>query len=149
MEVDVRARLRAAGMRVTQVRLATYDAVARKPHVDADTVAAAVRRALGKVSTQGVYDALRALTAIDLLRRIEPAGSPALYETRAGDNHHHVVCRHCGATQDIDCAVGRAPCLDPSDANGFVLDEAEVTWWGLCPACQRGKTKTTTRGARP
>jgi Fur family ferric uptake transcriptional regulator len=95
-----------------------------------------VRAAAGTVSTQAVYDCLAAMTRAGLLRRIEPAGSPARYETRVGDNHHHVVCRACGATQDIDCAVGAAPCLQPEDAGGFVVDEAEVTYWGLCPACR-------------
>ena len=136
MDLDVADTLRSAGLRVTAPRLAAYDAVAAAPHCDADAVLSAVRRRLGKASTQGVYDALRVLTEQGLLRRIEPAGSPARYETRIGDNHHHVVCRSCGTTGDVDCAVDAAPCLDASDTHGFVIDEAEVTYWGLCPACQ-------------
>ncbi len=124
-------------MRVTAVRLAVYEAVGAAPHADAEAIAAAVRQRLGSLSTQGVYDALRALTQVGLLRRIEPAGSAARYEARVGDNHHHVVCRVCGATDDVDCAVGSAPCLDPSTRRGFLIDEAEVTYWGICPDCQR------------
>ncbi|MDP9434653.1 MAG: transcriptional repressor [Actinomycetota bacterium] len=134
--MDVAEHLRRAGLRVTTPRLAVYDAVAAAPHADTDTVAAAVRARLGSVSTQGVYDALRVLTEQGLLRRIEPAGSPARYETRTGDNHHHVVCRSCGTTGDVDCALDLAPCLQASDTHGFVIDEAEVVYWGLCPACQ-------------
>ena len=140
-------RLRRAGLRVTASRVATYDAVAAAPHADADTIARAVRARLGAVSTQGVYDALHALTGQGLLRRIEPAGSPARWETRTGDNHHHVVCRSCGRTHDVDCALagevsgtpGAAPCLTAPQTHGFVLDEAEVVWWGTCPACQTGR----------
>ncbi len=134
--MDVAEHLRRAGLRVTAPRLAVYDAVAAAPHADTDTVAAAVRARLGSISTQGVYDALRVLTEQGLLRRIEPAGSPARYETRTGDNHHHVVCRSCGTTGDVDCALDLAPCLEASDTHGFVIDEAEVVYWGLCPACQ-------------
>lgn len=104
-------------------------------HLTADQVAAAVRTRLGSVSTQAVYDVLGALAGVGLLRRIEPAGSPALYERRVGDNHHHVVCRSCGAVADVDCVVGEMPCLQPGAAAGFVVDEAEVTFWGLCPSC--------------
>ncbi|MGK8502826.1 Fur family transcriptional regulator [Nocardia asiatica] len=128
--------LRAAGLRVTAPRIAVLNAVAARPHADADTVAATVREALGSVSTQAVYDVLHACVRAGILRRIEPAGSSALYETRIGDNHHHLVCRSCGAVVDVDCAVGAAPCLDPSDAHGFVIDEAEVVFWGLCPTCR-------------
>ena len=129
--------LRARGLRVTAPRLAVFRAVAGTPgHPDVDTIASGARSLIGTLSTQAVYDALRALTAAGLLRRIEPAGSPARYETRVGDNHHHVVCRVCGATQDVDCVVGQAPCLTPSDPGGFLVDEAEVTFWGICPACQ-------------
>jgi Fur family ferric uptake transcriptional regulator len=130
------ARLRDAGRRVTTPRLAVYAAVAAHGHLDADGVGRAVRGDVGSVSTQTVYDALGVLCELDLLRRIEPAHSPALYETRVADNHHHVICRGCGAVADVDCAVGAAPCLEPSHARGFVVDEAEVTYWGLCPACQ-------------
>ncbi|MEU1998735.1 Fur family transcriptional regulator [Nocardia gamkensis] len=133
---DPREWLRAAGLRVTAPRIAVLDAVAARPHSDADTVAATVRDALGSVSTQAVYDVLHACVRAGILRRIEPAGSTARYETRIGDNHHHLVCRSCGAVADVDCAVGEAPCLDPSDAHGFVVDEAEVVFWGLCPTCR-------------
>lgn len=133
----VAEQLRERGFRVTAPRLAVYRAVSELPgHPDVDAIAARVRSALGSVSTQAVYDGLRVLTKAGLLRRIEPAGSPARYESRVGDNHHHVVCRVCGAAKDIDCAVGVAPCLDPSDAGGFSIDEAEITFWGLCPGCR-------------
>ncbi|MFI5781363.1 Fur family transcriptional regulator [Nocardia sp. NPDC051570] len=133
---DPRQQLRAAGLRVTAPRVAVLDVVAAQPHSDADRVAAAVRSRLGSVSTQAVYDVLRACVSAGLLRRIEPAGSSALYEARIGDNHHHLVCRQCGTVVDVDCAVGHAPCLDPSDAHGFAVDEAEVVYWGLCPNCR-------------
>jgi len=130
-------RLRAAGLRVTSTRLAVYDELVGRGHCDADSVAQRVAHRLGGVSTQTVYAALATLCDIGLARRIEPAGAPAaLYESRAGDNHHHVVCRSCGTIGDIDCVTGSAPCLDASDTHGFVVDEAEVTFWGLCPACQ-------------
>jgi Fur family transcriptional regulator, stress-responsive regulator len=127
--------LRAVGLRVTQPRVAVLGALASHPHADAETVAGATRAALGTVSTQAVYDVLRALTEAGLARRIEPAGSPARFELRVGDNHHHVVCRRCGAIADVDCAVDERPCLTASDTHGFVIDEAEVTYWGLCPSC--------------
>src|ERR1700722_9009328 len=130
------AVLRDAGLRVTAPRVAVLAEMADGKHVTADQVALAVRGRLGTISTQAVYDVLGALTRAGLVRRIEPAGSPARYETRGGDNHHHVVCRSCGAITDLDCAVGLAPCLSPSDASGFLIDEAEVTFWGLCPTCQ-------------
>jgi Fur family ferric uptake transcriptional regulator len=128
--------LRAAGLRVTAQRLAVLDAVERWPHGTVEEIAAAVRARLGAVSQQAVYDALRALAEHDLVRHIEPAGSPARFETRVGDNHHHVVCRVCGSAADVECAVGDRPCLEPSRTHGFVIDEAEVTYWGLCPRCQ-------------
>jgi Fe2+ or Zn2+ uptake regulation protein len=134
---DLMSRLRSAGLRVTAPRLAAYEAVAAHPHADVEQITALVRARLGSVSTQGVYDALRVLTEQGLLRRIEPAGSPARFETRTGDNHHHVVCRACGVAGDVDCAVDAVPCLQASDTHGFVIDEAEVTYWGLCPACQQ------------
>ncbi|MHC6213814.1 Fur family transcriptional regulator [Rhodococcus ruber] len=134
--VDIPAQLRAAGLRVTAPRVAVLGAVAAHPHSDADEIAVAVRSELGSVSTQAVYDVLKACVGAGLLRRIEPAGSPARYETRIGDNHHHLVCRNCGAVTDIDCVVGAAPCLVPSDDHGFAVDEAEVTFWGLCPDCR-------------
>ena len=135
MRLEPAARLREAGLRVTAPRIAVLRAVAEQPHSDADTVATHVRSRLGAVSTQAVYDVLRALVAADLLRRIEPAGRAALYETRVADNHHHLVCRTCGAVVDVDCVAGSAPCLTPDDPHGFVVDEAEVTFWGTCPGC--------------
>lgn len=128
--------LRAAGLRVTAQRLAVLDAVAQGPHGTVEEIASLVRGQLGTVSQQAVYDALRVLARHDLVRHIEPAGSPARFETRVGDNHHHVVCRVCGATADVDCAVGERPCLEPSQTRGFLVDEAEVTYWGLCPDCR-------------
>ena len=128
--------LRAAGLRVTRPRTAVLTALAAHPHAGADTVLAAVRRELGSVSTQAVYDVLRVLTTHGLTRRIEPPGSPARFENRVGDNHHHVICRSCGAIADVDCVVGEPPCLQPSDAHGFTVDEAEVVFWGMCPTCR-------------
>jgi Fur family transcriptional regulator, stress-responsive regulator len=129
--------LRARGLRVTAPRLAVYRAVAETPgHPDVELIATQARALIGALSTQAVYDALSALSAAGLLRRIEPAGSPARFEARVGDNHHHVVCRVCGAAHDVDCVLGQAPCLTPSEAGGFVVDEAEVTFWGVCPGCQ-------------
>jgi Fe2+ or Zn2+ uptake regulation protein len=134
---DLSERLRHGGLRVTAPRLAVLRAVhALDGHPDADAIARCSRELIGSLSTQAVYDSLHALTRAGLLRRIEPAGSPARYETRVGDNHHHVVCRGCGSTRDVDCVTGAAPCLHASEAGGFVVDEAEVTFWGLCPACQ-------------
>ncbi len=127
--------LREAALRVTRPRVAVLSMVADNPHSDTDTIATAVRRELGSVSTQTVYDVLRALTDAGLVRRIEPAGSPARFETRVGDNHHHLVCRGCGVITDVNCVVGEAPCLHGSDPEGFMVDEAEVTFWGLCPGC--------------
>jgi Fe2+ or Zn2+ uptake regulation protein len=122
---------------VTQPRVAVLQILEPGIHLDAEHVTEAVRARIGTVSTQAVYDALNAFARAGIVRRIEPAGSAALYETRTGDNHHHIVCRGCGMTADVDCAVGAAPCLDPSSAPaGFEVDEAEVTFWGLCPACQ-------------
>jgi Fur family transcriptional regulator, stress-responsive regulator len=127
--------LRAAGLRVTAPRLGVLLALGSAPHADTETVIRLVRDDLGAVSAQAVYNVLSALVEVGLVRRIEPAGSPARYEVRVGDNHHHIVCRACGATTDVDCAVGRRPCLTPSETRGYVLDEAEVTFWGLCPEC--------------
>jgi len=132
-------QLRDAALRVTGPRVAVLTEVHAHPHIDVDTLAATVRSRLGSVSTQAVYDVLRALTDAGIVRRIEPAGSPALFEARVGDNHHHVVCRRCGEVADIDCAVGSAPCLEASNTKGFVIDEADVTYWGTCPACQQNK----------
>ena len=132
---DPAAQLRDAGLRVTRPRLAVIEALGRQPHADADSIAEAARSELGTVSTQAIYDVIKALTAAGLVRRIEPAGSPARFELRVGDNHHHVICRSCGAIADVDCAHGSAPCLTASDDHGFSIDEAEVTYWGLCAAC--------------
>ena len=133
---ELAAVLRNAGLRVTGPRVAVLDAVYESPHCDVDAIAAAVRGGdLGKVSTQAVYDVLRALVTAGLVRRLEPAGSPTRYEARVGDNHHHLVCRECGRVVDVDCATGSAPCLQPSDTAGFAVDEAEVTYWGRCPDC--------------
>lgn len=129
-------RLREAGLRVTATRLAVMGALARNPHSETETVIVDVRSVLGSVSPQAVYNVLSALVEAGIARRIEPAGSVALYELRVADNHHHVVCRDCGTVQDVDCSVGYRPCLTPSQTHGFVLDEAEVTFWGLCPSCQ-------------
>ena len=129
-------QLRARGLRVTRPRLAVLEVLGGGGHLEVDEIVNQVRGRLDSVSVQAVYDVLGALARAGLARRIEPAGSPARYEARTGDNHHHVVCRGCGTVEDVDCAVGAAPCLDPSDAHGFELDEAEVTFWGLCPACQ-------------
>lgn len=134
------AMLRGASLRVTRPRLAVLAAVHERAHADTDDILGAVRADLGTVSHQAVYDVLRALTAAGLVRRIQPPGSPARYEARVGDNHHHVVCRVCGAIADVDCAVGEAPCLDPSDAHGFVIDEAEVVYHGTCAACAAAAT---------
>jgi Fur family transcriptional regulator, stress-responsive regulator len=132
---DLPQQLRGVGLRVTRPRLAVLTAVSELPHADTDALIGAVRRDLPDVSHQAVYDSLRALTEAGLVRRIQPRGSVARYESRVGDNHHHVVCRSCGVIADVDCAVGEAPCLVASDAGGFVIDEAEVVYWGLCPAC--------------
>ena len=132
---DLERRLRGASLRVTAPRLAVLAAVDAHPHADTDSVIGAVRTELPAVSHQAVYDVLRALTAAGLVRRIQPSGSVARYEARVGDNHHHVVCRSCGTIADVDCAVGEAPCLSASEDRGFVIDEAEVTYWGLCREC--------------
>ena len=132
---DVENALRGAALRVTRPRVSVLTALFAHPHADTDTVIRAVREDLGDVSHQAVYDVLRALTGAGLIRRIEPSGSVARYESRVGDNHHHVVCRSCGSIADVDCAVGDTPCLIASDDHGFTIDEAEVTYWGLCPAC--------------
>lgn len=128
--------LRAAGLRVTAGRLAVLDAIDACPHSDADALFEAVRVLLPATSPQAVYGILGALTAAGIIRRIEPAGSPSRYERRIGDNHHHVVCSSCGAIADVDCVHGEAPCLVPSSTSGFTVQSAEVTFWGMCPACQ-------------
>jgi Fur family transcriptional regulator, stress-responsive regulator len=127
--------LRGAGLRVTAARAALLEIVRDGDHLGVEAIASRVRDRVGYVSLQAVYDALHALTAAGLLRRIEPAGSPARFEGRVGDNHHHLVCRSCGVVADVDCAVGAAPCLTASDDRGFSIDEAQVIYWGLCPGC--------------
>jgi Fur family ferric uptake transcriptional regulator len=127
--------LRGAALRVTRPRLAVLSAVHAHPHADTESIIGAVRRELPAVSHQAVYDSLHTLTAAGLVRRIQPSGSVARYEARVGDNHHHLVCRSCGTIADVDCAAGEAPCLTASDDRGFEIDEAEVIYWGLCPAC--------------
>ena len=127
--------LRGVALRVTRPRMAVLSAVHDRAHADTDSIIGAVRADLGDVSHQAVYDVLRALTAAGLVRRFHPTGSVARYEARVGDNHHHVVCRSCGAIADVDCAVGDAPCLTAADHSGYEIDEAEVIYWGRCPAC--------------
>ena len=127
--------LREAGLRVTQQRVAVLDAVRRLPHADTDSLITAVRAETGDISHQAVYDVLKVLTEARLVRKIQPLGQVARYERRVGDNHHHAVCRSCGTIADVDCAVGDTPCLTASESNGFVIDEAEVIYWGTCPDC--------------
>ena len=127
--------LRRAGLRVTAARVALLETVRDGDHLGVEAIAAGVRGRIGHISLQAVYDALHALTEVRLIRRIEPAGGPPRFEGRVGDNHHHVVCRSCGVVADVDCAVGEAPCLTASDDHGFAIDEADVTYWGLCPDC--------------
>ena len=135
MPTDPADTLRQRGIHVTAQRLAVLRAVSSQPHITADAVAEAVRAEIGAISLQSVYDALGVLVAEQLIRRIQPAGSPARFEDRVGDNHHHLICRVCGRVVDIDCAVGSAPCLTASDDNGYEIDEAEVAYWGRCPDC--------------
>ena len=132
--------LRGAGLRVTAVRVALLEAVRHGDHLGVEALAAGVRDRVGHVSLQAVYEALNALAATGLVRRIQPAGSPARFEGRIGDNHHHAICRVCGAVADVDCAVGEAPCLTASDDHGFEIDEAEVIYWGLCPDCSTARS---------
>ena len=131
----VAGELRGAGLRVTAARVALIDTVRNGDHLGIEAIAAGVRDRVGHVSLQAVYEALHALTAAGLISRIEPAGGPVRFEGRVGDNHHHIVCRSCGAVADVDCAVGEAPCLTASDDHGFSIDEAQVIYWGLCPGC--------------
>jgi Fur family ferric uptake transcriptional regulator len=139
---EISRAVRSVGLRVTAPRLGVLEVLRRTPHADTDTVIRLVRAELGSVSSQAIYNVLGTLVRVGLVRRIEPAGSVALYEVRVGDNHHHAVCRSCGATTDIDCAVRRRPCLTPSETHGYLLDEAEVTFWGLCPTCQESPSST-------
>jgi Fur family ferric uptake transcriptional regulator len=134
--VRLESALRDAGLKATRGRVAVLEALNDRPHANAETIFRTLLPTLPGTSIQNVHNVLGDLTAAGLLRRIEPAGSAALYERRIGDNHHHVVCTGCGAVADVDCVVGHAPCLHPSDAGGFAIDTAEVTFWGLCPSCQ-------------
>jgi Fur family ferric uptake transcriptional regulator len=134
---DFEQILQAHGLQVTAQRLAILRSVASRPHATADELIGDVREGIGSISRQAVYDALGVLVEKRLIRRIQPAGSPARYEDRVGDNHHHLICRGCGLTFDIDCAVGATPCLVSDDDHGFVIDEAEVIFWGHCPSCRR------------
>jgi len=137
-EFTLHESLRRAGLRVTAPRIAVLTAVLGEgQHRDAEAIAEAARKRLGTLSTQAVYDNLHILEEAGLVRRIQPSGHPARYEARVGDNHHHIVCRRCGVTADVDCAVGEAPCLEPSANHGFIVQEAEVIFWGLCPQCQQ------------
>lgn len=135
--------LRGAGLRVTAARVALLETVRTGDHLGVEALASGVRDRVGHISLQAVYEALHALSAAGLVRRIEPAGHPARFEGRVGDNHHHVVCRSCGTVADVDCAVGPAPCLTPSDDHGFAIDEAEVTFWGTCPACSPAQSSSS------
>jgi len=137
---ELRGLLRGVALRVTRPRLAVLGAVHTNPHADTDSIIGAVRNELPEVSHQAVYDSLHMLTAAGLVRRIQPHGLVARYESRVGDNHHHVVCRSCGVIADVDCAVGHAPCLTASDDHGFVIDEAEVIYWGLCSDCATARS---------
>jgi Fe2+ or Zn2+ uptake regulation protein len=137
---SIAEELRGAGLRVTAARVALLETVRGGDHLDAEAIAAGVRDRVGHVSLQAVYEALHALAAAGLIRRIEPAGSPTRYEGRVMDNHHHVVCRSCGVVADVDCATGEAPCLTASDDHGFSIDEAEVVYWGLCPNCSTARS---------
>lgn len=135
MATDPAELLRQRGIQITAQRLAVFRAVTSQPHITADAVAEAVRAEIGAISLQSVYDCLAVLVAETLIRRIQPAGSAARFETRVGDNHHHLICRVCGRTVDVDCAVGFAPCLTADDDQGYQVDEAEVVYWGRCPDC--------------
>jgi Fur family ferric uptake transcriptional regulator len=135
--------LRDHDLRVTRPRVAVMEAVETNPHSDTASIISLVRDEIGDVSHQAVYDVLRVLTEAGLLRHIQPSGSVARYESRVGDNHHHVVCRSCGAVDDVDCVTGAAPCMDGSDDHGYEIDECEVTFWGTCPECRIGRSGTS------
>lgn len=140
---DVEQQLRRHGVQVTAQRLATLRALSAQSHATADELAESVRLAIGSISRQAVYDTLAVFVDKGLVRRIQPTGSAARYEDRVGDNHHHLICRTCGTTVDIDCAVGEVPCLTAADDHGFVIDEAEVIYWGFCPSCRVPADATT------
>ena len=148
MASDAAALLRDRGIQVTAQRLAVLRAVAGQPHITADAVAEVVRTEIGAISLQSVYDALGLLVAEGLLRRIQPSGSPARFEDRVGDNHHHLICRTCGRVVDVDCATGAAPCLTPTDDSGYEVDEAEVAYWGRCPDCLE-ESRSASAAGRP
>ena len=141
MKNDPTATLRRHGIHVTAQRLAVMSAVAASPHAAADDILATVKKDIGSISRQSVYDTLNTLTELGVLRRIQPMGSPARYEDRTNDNHHHLLCRSCGRVVDIDCAVGARPCLTADDDHGFEIDEAEVIYWGHCPECRKRARK--------
>ena len=143
MSDDPTELLRLHGIQVTAQRLAVLRAVAAHPHTTADVVAAVVRAEIGAISLQSVYDALSLLVGQGILRRIQPAGSAARFESRVGDNHHHLICRICGRVVDVDCAVGSAPCLKAADDQGYEIDEAEVAYWGRCPDCRNSQPTTS------
>lgn len=149
MLTDPASVLRERGVQVTAQRLAVLRAVERHPHATADTVAVDVREQIGAISRQSVYDALGTLVDVGLLRRIQPEGSPARFEDRVDDNHHHIICRDCGSLVDVDCAVGSAPCLTPKEDFGFQIDEAEVAYWGRCPACQAAQSQMSRSNHSP
>ena len=142
VHIDLSTILRTHGLSVTAQRMAVLRAVSAHPHSTADAIAEVAKADIGTISRQSVYDALTTFTEYGVIRRIQPIGSPALYESRVGDNHHHVICRECGRVADVDCAVGHRPCLTASETHGFVIDEAEVAYWGMCPSCA-----TTSRSA--
>ncbi len=144
MDSPVAHEIRDAGLRVTEGRVAILDTLQNRPHTDAESLHRVLKGSIPRLSVQSVHNVLHDLTAAGLLRRIEPAGSPARYERRTGDNHHHLVCIVCGDIVDVDCAVGHAPCLEPSDAAGFSVDNAEVTYWGTCPKCLQEADATDT-----
>ncbi|QRY41683.1 transcriptional repressor [Microbacterium hominis] len=147
-EAAAPAALRAAGLKVTESRTAVYDALRDMPHASADDVFLRIVQRMPRTSRQSVYNALGDFVDAGLVRRIEPAGRPMLFELRVRDNHHHLVCTSCGTVVDVDCAIGAAPCLQPSDAHGFTLTTAEVTYWGLCPSCAAAAGPTPTEGTR-
>jgi Fur family ferric uptake transcriptional regulator len=142
---ELEAALRRAGLRITAPRIAVLRAIRRTPHATVEDLAERARQRLGAVSTQAVYDIVAVLEQAGLVRRIQPSGHASHYETRVADNHHHVVCRRCGAIADVDCAVGAMPCLEPSSTSGFTIEEAEINFWGLCPACAAARAEDAPR----
>ncbi len=149
MESRYAQRLRKAGLRVTAPRLAVLAVLRPGTHPKVEEIATAARRRLGSLSTQAVYDVLRMLDEAGLVRHLEPAGHPARYEVRVADNHHHLICRACGSIVDVDCALGAAPCLEPAADAGYLVDEADVTYWGWCPSCRREPDRDRTAATLP